>query len=260
MRFLMLGTALLAMTLATTAPAAVQTETVRYRDGDQELQGYVAWDDAATDKRPGVLVVHEWWGLNDYAKQRARMLAELGYVAFAVDMYGDGKVTRHPKEAGAWSSRISTNQAAWQQRALAGLAQLRKHAKVDADRMAAIGYCFGGSTVMQITYAGADLKGVASFHGALPPPTEEQAKNIRASIFVAHGNADGFIPTERVLQFQAALDKAGADWQMTSYGGARHGFTNPAAGEYGIDNIQYDEAADQRSWAQLQWFFEEIFN
>lgn len=259
MKKLGLGTALLVLFFSSAVSAAIQTETVRYRDGEQELQGYIAWDDAASGKRPGVMVVHEWWGLNDYAKQRARMLAELGYVAFAVDMYGPDKVTDHPQQAGEWMKMITANQAAWQQRALAGLEQLRKHPKVDTASLAAIGYCFGGATVMQMTYAGADLKGVASFHGSLPVPTEEQAAKISSSIFIAHGNADSFIPTERVLQFQSALDKAGTDWQMTSYGGARHGFTNPSADQYGIENVKYSAAADQRSWAQLQRFFAEIF-
>lgn len=259
MKSLTLASGLFVFMLATAAGAAVQTETVRYHDGGQELQGYVAWDDTVSGKRPGVLVVHEWWGLNDYAKQRARMLAELGYVAFAVDMYGPGKVTAHPEEAGAWSKEISSNQAAWQQRALAGLAELRKHPRVDPASVAAVGYCFGGSTVMQMAYTGADLKGVASFHGALPPPNDEQAKSIRASIYVAHGNADSFIPSERVQQFQTALEKAGVDWQMTTFSGARHGFTNPDASQYGIPNVEYNETADRRSWAQLQLFFDEIF-
>ncbi len=259
MRMLQLGTLLLGLTLAGSAAAAVKTETVHYRDGDQELQGYVAWDDAKSGKRPGVLVVHEWWGLNDYARERARKLAELGYVAFAVDMYGPGKVTTHPKEAGAWSSAISTNQAAWQQRALAGLSELRKRPQVDGSRVAAIGYCFGGSTVMQMAYAGADLKGVASFHGALPVASEAEAKKVHASVFAAHGKDDAFVPTERVLQFQEALDKAGVDWRMTIYGGTRHGFTNPDADSYGIDNLKYNPAADRRSWAELQRFFGEIF-
>lgn len=147
----------------------------------------------------------------------------------------------------------------WQKRALLGLDLLRKHELVSPDHLAAIGYCFGGATVMQMAYAGADLDGVVSFHGSLPPATEEQRKNIKSKILIAHGNADGFVPAERVAAFKDALENAGVDWQMMIYSGARHGFTNPDAGKYGLEGIAYDEKADQRSWALMQSFFEEIF-
>ncbi len=241
------------------ALAEVRTETVRYQDGDVELRGHLAWDDAINGKRPGVIVVHEWWGLNDYAKRRAEMLARLGYVAFAVDMYGKDKVTEHGSQASEWMKQITANIDAWQKRALLGLEILRKHRLVDHSRVAAIGYCFGGATVMQMAYAGADLDGVVSFHGSLPVATDEQANNIKASILVAHGNADSFVPAERVARFHAALEKAGADWEMVSYGGARHGFTNRGAGKYGIEGIQYNAKADQRSWQRMQQFFKDIF-
>jgi dienelactone hydrolase len=241
------------------AHAEVRTQSVAYKDGNVELQGLLAWDDTISGKRPGVMVVHEWWGLNDYAKHRAEMLAKLGYVAFAVDMYGKGKVTNHPKQAGEWATQIQANQIEWQQRAAKGLAVLKHSELVDTSRMAAIGYCFGGSTVMQLAYAGADLRGVASFHGSLPAVTAEQMGNIKAKIFAATGNADAFVPPEQVAAFEAALDKAGADWYLVSYGGARHAFTNPDASSYGIENLRYDPEADRRSWAELQRFLGEIF-
>ncbi len=241
------------------ALAEVRTETVRYQDGDATLQGYLMWDDAIDGKRPGVIVVHEWWGLNDYARKRAEMLARLGYVAFAVDMYGKDKVTEHANEAKGWMKQISGNIEHWQRRALLGLEQLRKHELVDDARVAAIGYCFGGATVMQMAYSGADLKGVVSFHGSLPVASGEQAKNIKASVLVAHGEADGFIPAERISRFKTALSAANVDWQMLIYGGARHGFTNPGAGRYGLDGVRYDENADRRSWLAMQQFFDEIF-
>lgn len=249
----------LTLLVTSLARAEIQTKTVEYRDGDVQLQGYLAWDDSIQDKRPGVLVVHEWWGLNDYARKRAEMLAGLGYVAFAGDMYGKGKVTSHAKQAGEWLKQIQGNVEDWQKRALLGLEQLRNHESVDPSRTAAIGYCFGGATVMQMAYAGADLDGVVSFHGSLPVPTEEQSTNIRAKILVAHGNADKFVPADRVAAFQTALDRAEADWQMIRYGGARHGFTNPDADQYGIDNLRYDQNADRRSWQQMLQFFDEIF-
>ncbi|MFZ0789568.1 MAG: dienelactone hydrolase family protein [Chromatiaceae bacterium] len=249
----------LALALGSTAALAeVKTEAVQYQDGDQVLNGFIAYDDAVTDKRPGVLVVHEWWGLNDYAKRRAEMLAELGYVAFAADMYGDNKVTRHAADAKGWMMQVTENQEAWQKRAMAGLEALKASDKVDPERLAAIGYCFGGATVMQLAYAGADLDGVASFHGSLPPATPEQQEAIKASVLVAHGDKDPMVPPERVAAFRQALDAAGTDWEMAIYAGAKHGFTNPGAGDYGIDGIAYDPKADARSWALMRDFLSEV--
>lgn len=239
--------------------AAVQTKTVAYSDGDVALQGYLAWDDALSGKRPGVIVVHEWWGLNDYARSRARMLARLGYVAFAVDMYGHDKVTDNPKQAGEWAHQVTSNIAHWQHRALLGLNVLRRQPQVDSARIAAIGYCFGGATVMQMAYAGADLKGVVSFHGSLPIATPAQAAKIKAKILIAHGDADAFESREHVARFQEALEGAHVDWYMVSYGGAHHAFTNPDAGRYGVPNIQYNAEADRRSWREMRYFLAEIF-
>ena len=206
------------------------------------------------------MIVHEWWGLNDYARARARQLAEMGYVAFALDMYGDGKVTEHPQEAGQWAGMIRSNVADWQQRARRGLEELQQHPQVDQQRVAAIGYCFGGATVLQLAYSGAPLAGVVSFHGALPVATPEQAQTLRAPILVCHGAADSFIPEQGIVDFRAALEQAGADWQMVYYAGAKHSFTNPDANRRGIDGIAYDAAADRRSWAQMQAFFGEVFH
>jgi dienelactone hydrolase len=239
--------------------AAIQTERVEYRDGDTVLTGYLTYDDAIEGKRPGVLVIHEWWGLNDYAKRRAEMLAELGYVAFAADMYGDNKVTEHAPDAQGWMQQITANQDAWRQRAMAGLDALKASDLVDSDKLAAIGYCFGGATVMQMAYAGADLDGVASFHGSLPPASDLQPGQIKPSILIAHGEADSFVPAERIAAFKEGLEAAGADWQMVIYSGARHGFTNPGVEVYGMDALAYDPKADARSWALMQGFFDEIF-
>ena len=252
-------TAVLALLVAgMPAKAELQTQTVRYNDGDASLQGYFAWDDAIKGKRPAVLVVHEWWGLNDYARKRADMLARLGYLAFAVDMYGKGRVTEHANQADEWMKQITSNVDAWQQRALLGLDIMRTHELANGARVAAIGYCFGGATVMQLAYAGAALAGVVSFHGSLPVATPEQAKNIRSRVLVAHGSADTFIPSERIVSFQNALNAAGVDWQMIVYGGARHGFTNPDADLYGMENLRYHKISDQRSWQDMQRFLKEI--
>ncbi|MEO5365781.1 MAG: dienelactone hydrolase family protein [Magnetococcus sp. WYHC-3] len=240
------------------AQAVLQRQEVPYEDGSTKLAGYLVWDDALAGKRPGVLVVHEWWGLNDYARSRADQLAALGYVAFAADMYGVGHVTEHADEAKGWMSQITANVSAWQRRAALALARLQAHPMVDSQRTAAIGYCFGGATVMQMAYAGTPLKGVASFHGSLPPVPEEVATLI-PRVFIAHGDADPFVPAERIEAFRKGLNRVGADWQMHLYGGARHSFTNPAADGKKNPDILHNPAADGRSWAELQQFLTEIF-
>jgi dienelactone hydrolase len=245
------------------APAAalaeVQTQAVEYTDEDVPLTGHLYWDDSIEGKRPGVLVIHEWWGLNDYAKERARMLAELGYVAFAADMYGNDQVTDQPSQAQEWMQEITADVELWRQRAGLGLTQLKASEYVDADKTAAIGYCFGGGTVMQMAYGGAPVLGVVSFHGSLPAAPEEVWGKIGPEILVLHGQADSFIAPEVVTNFQNKLEAAGANWEMDIYGGARHGFTNPDAGDYGIENLAYDAQADARSWSRMQAFFDELF-
>jgi dienelactone hydrolase len=251
---------LLLMITLSPLQAAVQSKTVTYADEDITLTGHLYWDDAITGKRPGVLVIHEWWGLNDYAKKRARMLAELGYVAFAADMYGNKQVTDQPAQAKEWMQEVTADVEGWRHRAMLGLEQLRANPMVDADRIAAIGYCFGGATVLQMSYANAPLAGVVSFHGAMPAAPAESYGKIGPSILILHGMADQFIAPEVVQNFRNKLQEAGADWEMNTYGGdVRHGFTNPDAGQFGIPNLKYDAAADRRSWAKMQGFFDEIF-
>lgn len=250
---------LFALLLAAPAFGEIKSKQVPYTHDGVELQGFMVWDDAKEGKRPGVLVVHEWWGLNDYARQRAEELAQMGYVAFALDMYGKGKVAEHPQQAGEWAGMIRQNIDSWRARALKGVEMLKKHEKVDKDRIAAIGYCFGGATVCQLAYAGADLRGVVSFHGSLPVANEEDAKRIKSKILICHGHADPFIPEERVVEFQNALEKAGKDFQFIAYQGAKHGFTNKGADKRGIDGLGYDAAADKRSWQHMKMFFDEIF-
>ena len=252
------GIVALAAFAAAAAHAEVKTKTIEYKDGDTTLRGELAWDDSVSGPRPGVLVVHEWWGLNDYAKSRARKLAEAGYVAFALDMYGDNKVTEHAKQAGEWSKQISSNIDAWRARANRGLEVLASQDEVDPNNIGAIGYCFGGSTVMQMAYAGSPVKAVVSFHGSLPP-ADESVTSIGPRVLVAHGRDDAFIPAERIVAFQEGLDRAQADWEMTIYSDTRHGFTNPDAGNFGIDNLAYNETADRRSWAAMLRLFEEVF-
>lgn len=240
--------------------AAIQTQKVSYSDEETHLNGYLFWDDAIKTKRPGIMLIHEWWGLDDYAKKRAYMLAELGFVAFAVDMYGDGHVTTRPEQAKEWMQEVTVDVELWQERAMLGLQQLKSSKWVDQSKLAAIGYCFGGSSVLQMSYANAPLKGVVAFHSGLPAAPEEVKNKIGPQILVLHGQADSFVAPEVVSNFRKKLELANADWEMNTYGGAKHGFTNPDAGKFGIPNLQYNESADKRSWARMQEFFKTIFN
>ena len=241
------------------AQAAVKTQAVEYQVDGQSFTGYLAYDDSIKEKRPGVLVVHEWWGLGDYEKRRARMLAELGYVAFVVDMYGTGKLTDKPEQAKAWMTEVTTDVEWWRERAKNGIRQLQKQPMVDGENIAAIGYCFGGGTVLQLAYGDSNLKGVVSFHGSLPIPDSESFGKIKPRILVTHGNADGFVPREIVNKFQLTLDEAKANWEMITYGNVRHSFTNPKADTRGIEALKYDAYADQHSWQAMQNFLSSVF-
>ncbi len=247
------------LAITTSVQAEIQTKTIAYKDEGTALTGHLYWDDATTDPRPGVLVVHEWWGLNEYATQRARMLAELGYVAFAADMYGGDRVTKDAEQAGEWMQEVTVDPELWRQRAAAGLHQLETSALVASGKLAAIGYCFGGGTVLQMAYGNAPLKGVVSFHGSLPAAPEEFWGKIGPRILVLHGQADTFVAPEVAANFRTKLEAADANWEMDLYGGVRHSFTNPKVGEYGIENLKYDAQADARSWTRMQAFFDEIF-
>jgi dienelactone hydrolase len=246
------------LSVATAGFAALRTETIDYKQGDTTLRGYLAYDDSSKAQRPGVLVVHEWWGLNDYARMRAEKLAAEGYVAFAIDMFGEGKSTQHPQTAGEWASAVAKSPEVAIARFQAGQAVLAKHPLTAPGQIAAIGYCFGGRTVLSLAMSGADLKAVASFHGALPQ--EPAAGAVKAKVLVCHGAADSFITPEQIVTFEKNLVQAGADWQFVNYGGAKHSFTNPGADKVGLDGLAYNASADQRSWALLLSFLKEAFS
>ncbi len=237
------------------APAAVQTKTLTYKHGDQECRGFLAWDDSVQGPRPGVLVLHEWWGLNDYARHRAEELAKLGYVAFAGDMYGEGKVTTHPKEAGEMATKVRANIADWRKRATEALEVLKSQPQCDKSRLAAIGYCFGGSTALELAYSGADLKAVATFHAALPTPTPEDAKHINATLLICHGADDSFVPPNAIKAFRSALDQAGVKYEFVAYPGAVHSFTVPDADKHNNPGMKYNKAADEDSWKRMKELF-----
>jgi dienelactone hydrolase len=227
------------------------------------MKGYLAYDEQITGKRPGVLVVHEWWGLNDYARKRARMLAELGYTALAVDMYGNGKQAKHPDDATKFSSELMKNFEVAKARFMAAMDFLKRQPTVDPTRIAAIGYCFGGGVVLNMARQGVDLRGVASFHGSLTAVKPAEPGSIKAKILVLHGGADKFITPEQIEAFKQEMKSAGADFQFISYPGATHSFTNPDADElakkYNMP-IAYNADADKKSWGELKEFLNKVFS
>jgi dienelactone hydrolase len=239
--------------------AAVQTKTIKYKVGDQEFVGHLAWNDSLTGKRPGILVCHEWWGLNDYARSRADQLAKLGYVAFAGDMYGAGKSTEHPSEAMQMATHVRQNVEEWKKRALTALEVLKQQPTVDTSRLAAIGYCFGGSTALELAYSGADLRAVVTFHAALPTPSAEEARAIKPTLVICTGAKDAFIPAEAIQQFRDALETAHADYEIDIYSGAVHSFTVPTADRHNNPGMAYNKNADERSWARMLRLFDEKF-
>jgi dienelactone hydrolase len=240
--------------------AAIQTKTIEYEHEGVKLQGHLYWDDSIKGKRPGVMVVHEWWGLNDYAKKRARMIAEEGYVAFAADMYGDNRVTTDPAQAKEWMMEVTADVEGWQERAALGLEQLINSGMVDPERTAAMGYCFGGGTILQMAYSGTKAKGVIGYHASLPAAPESAKGKINAKVMIFHGAADGFVAPEVITNFQTKLQESGAQWEFVSFGGdVRHGFTNPDAGNFGIENLKYDAYADQASWQRTLDFYSTLF-
>lgn len=244
------------------ACATLHTKEIDYRSNGQVLKGYLAYDKKIKGKRPGVLVVHEWWGHNEYARKRARMLADLGYTAFALDMYGDGKQAGHPDEAGKFAQEVSSNKEIAEKRFMAALNLLRSQETVISDQIAAIGYCFGGGVVLHMARTGADLDGVVSFHGSLTTDTPAKPGIVQASILVLHGADDPFITPEQVEQFKQEMQEAGVDYKFVSYPGVRHSFTNPDADSYGEKfkiPLKYDPEADKLSWAEMQAFFKLLF-
>lgn len=241
------------------ARAAVKAEAVEYAHGDTALEGYLAYDETAQGPRPGMLVVHEWKGLGDYAKRRARQLAELGYVALAVDMYGKGVYAKDHEEAAKLSGALRGDRELMRGRILAALTVLKNQPRVDAGRLGAIGYCFGGTTVLELARSGADVAGVASFHGGLSTPVPAQPGVVKAKVLVCRGSADPFVTPEEVAAFEKEMHDAGVDSRVIVYEGAVHSFTVPEAGDDPSKGVAYDPEADRRSWETLQEFFQALF-
>lgn len=236
----------------------IVTDTLSYQSGDTTLKGIIVFDSSSRQPRPGVLVVHEWWGVNQFVIEKARSLAHMGYIAFAADMYGDSASTADPKVAMKWSSHLRGTPLL-RTRARMALQQLKSHPMVQKDKIAAIGFCFGGTTVLELAYSGAAIRGVVSFHGDLTTPSTGEADGIQASILVLHGAQDPTVKHKQINGFKQSMIKADTDWQMIVYGGAKHSFTNPRADQYNIESIGYDPVAARRSWEHMHVFLDELF-
>ena len=254
---------LLMLSVVVAAYAHVHGEPVEYTVDNVVLKGYLAYDDEIPGKRPGILVVHEWWGHNEYARKRARMLAKLGYTALAVDMYGDGKQAAHPKDAGRFSSEVMENMETAKARFTGAVDLLKKHKTVHPSHIGAIGYCFGGGVVLHMARLGVeDLSGVVSFHGSLSTQTPAKAGAVTAKILVCHGAADQFVTTEQVEDFKKEMQRARADFDFISYPEALHSFTNLDADTFGKKfglPLGYNATADEQSWNDMQEFLKTIF-
>ncbi|HEV2693759.1 MAG TPA: dienelactone hydrolase family protein [Verrucomicrobiae bacterium] len=256
MKTFFLSAALLLGVIST--QAAIQSKTIDYKQGDTTLEGVLVWDDAVTGPRPGVLIVHQWLGLTAYEKHRAEMLAQLGYVAFCADIYGKDVHPKDTTEAGALAGKYKGDRTLLRARVTAGLDELKKSKLVDTARIAAIGYCFGGTTVIELARSGADIKGVVSFHGGLDSPTPADGKNIKTKVLALAGADDPFQKAEDLTAFESEMREAKVDWQIVFYGGAVHSFTQPDPGFVNA-GAKYNERADKRSWADMKQFFGEIF-
>jgi dienelactone hydrolase len=244
------------------ADAKVVGQKVTYKVDGQEFTGYLAYDDAKAGKRPGVVVVHEWWGHDAYARRRADVLAANGYTAIALDMYGTGKHADHPKDAKAFMMEAVKSADIMQARFRAAYDLLKSQGAVDASKIAAIGYCFGGKVVLDMARMGVDLKGVASFHGNLTPAVKAKRGVTTAKVRVFNGADDGFVKPEAISALRAEMARAGVDYQIINYPGAVHSFTNPGATEKGKKfkmPLAYDAKADGDSWQKTLMFFDEVF-
>lgn len=251
---------ILMLTFSMGAQSEIITKEIDYNDGNTVLQGYLAYDNSNSNIRPGILIVHQWKGLSDYEKMRARMLAELGYVAFAVDIYGKDVRPATPEDAGKEAGKYYSDVSLMRERVNAGLTELLKQEYVDKNKIAAIGYCFGGGVALELARSGADIEGVVTFHGSLSTPDPQDAKNIKCKISVQHGAVDPFVKEENVIAFKKEMEDASVDYVLTEYSGAVHSFTMESAGNDPSKGAAYNEKADKRSWKAMQDFFAEIFS
>jgi len=237
---------------------AIVSNTIGYLDGDVLLEAYFAFDDAITERRPAVLISHAWGGRDDFVAEKANKLAELGYVGFALDMYGKGVIGNSPEQNSKLMQPFMADRGLLQKRIKAALYAVRLLPWVDDSKIAAMGFCFGGLCVLDLARAGADLKGVVSFHGLLGAPDNLETNAIKAKVLALHGHDDPMGPFEQVLAFEQEMTKAGADWQLHTYGHTMHAFTNPKANDPAFGTV-YQANADKRSWLAMKNFLAEVF-
>ena len=237
--------------------AVVQFQKVEYKEGDTVCEGLLVYDDMFQGKRPGILVAHQWKGLTDYEKMRAELLAMRGYVALCSDVYGKGVRADNPNDAAALAGKYKSDRRLLRARINAALEFLRKQERVNPQLLGAIGYCFGGTTVLELARSGADIKGVVSFHGGLGSPTPADAKKIKCKVLALHGADDPFVPAEEVQAFEKEMRDAKVDWQLVAYGNAVHSFTDRNAGNDASKGAAYNAAADLRSWREMKMFLDE---
>ena len=257
--------ALLALlSLVALANAGVQAKEIEYSHNGVKLTGYLAFNDSKVGKRPGILVVHEWWGHNDHARSRAIMLAKSGYTALALDMYGDGKLANHPKKASEFMNLAFSNWSDSQGRYNKALEVLKAHKTVDAARIGSIGFCFGGAVSIKMARGGADLKGIVAFHSALPVEPTITKNSMKSAVLVINGSEDGFLKPEAVASFSQDMFRANVDFTYMNLKGVKHSFTNPQADEFSekfnIAALQYNKKADEQSWVSMLNFFKRVFN
>lgn len=242
------------------ARAEIQVQSIEYKEGETVLKGYIAYDDAQPGKRPGILVVHQWMGIGEHELDVIRAFAALGYAGMAADIYGKDVRPANTAEAGELSGKYKDDRGLYRARLNAGLQTLKAQDIVDGGKTAAIGYCFGGTGVLELARSGAELNAVVSFHGGLDTPAPEDAKNIRAAVQVHHGAADPLVPMKDVAAFSEEMANGGvADWQLAMYGNAKHSFTEKGAKDTEGSPTGYNKEADRRSWAAMKRLFEEKF-
>lgn len=239
------------------AQAAVVERVVEYKKAAESFEGFIAFDDSSTDSKPGVLVVHDWMGVTEKTREKARELAQLGYIAFAADIYGKGVRPKDAAEAGALAGKYKTDRKLFRERLTLGLQELRKQKRVDSQRLGAIGFCFGGTGVLELARTGATLKSVVSFHGGLDSPEPQLGKNIRARVLALHGADDPYVPEKDLAAFESEMRTHKVDWQLVKYGGAVHSFTDKTAGTDNSKGAAYNEVAARRSWVDMKQFFSE---
>ena len=241
------------------AQGKLMTKTITYTHNEQTMKGTIAWDPSRKEKRPGIVVIHEWWGLNAYAREQTRQLAAMGYVALAADMYGNGTVATDREEAAGLAKKLRSDRKLMRSRARKALDVLKDHDQVDKTQTAAIGFCFGGGCVLELARSGADLSGVVSFHGNLDTPEPDKTQKPRAAILVCHGAADPHVPFADIQRFTKEMNRCNADWTMIMYGNAVHAFTNPDAGNDPSTGAAYNKTTAQRAWSDMKEFFDRIF-